>query len=114
MMPVNLRPTNSKPLYLIDAIGPFFRGLKRKTINWSKIPFDHLGIDDSTGTHQQWAQIQTDLEIIATKTRCRWMMCHTSPTTPLTRRPFAPLLPVIERSFVVVSQSLSDMDCLST
>ncbi|MBL9117557.1 MAG: hypothetical protein JNJ83_21305 [Verrucomicrobiaceae bacterium] len=67
-MPVNLRPTNSKPLYLIDAIGPFFRGLKRKTINWSKIPFDHLGIDDSTGTHQQWAQIQTDLEIFATKT----------------------------------------------
>lgn len=29
-------------LFLIDAIGPFFRGLKRRRINWSKIPFAHL------------------------------------------------------------------------
>lgn len=29
-------------LFLIDAIGPFFRGYHRKTINWSKIPFMHL------------------------------------------------------------------------
>ena len=29
-------------LFLIDAIGPFFRGYQRKRINWSKIPFDHL------------------------------------------------------------------------
>ena len=29
-------------LFLIDAIGPFFRGYRRKRINWSKIPFPHL------------------------------------------------------------------------
>ena len=32
-------------LFLIDAIGPFFRGYERRTINWSKIPFDHLKLD---------------------------------------------------------------------
>lgn len=29
-------------LYIIDAIGPFFRGYKRESINWSKIPFHVL------------------------------------------------------------------------
>lgn len=29
-------------LFLIDAIGPFFRGYERRRINWSKIPFGHL------------------------------------------------------------------------
>ena len=29
-------------LYLIDAIGPFFRGLDQRTINWSKIPWHHV------------------------------------------------------------------------
>ncbi|MBU1321391.1 MAG: glycosyl hydrolase family 67 [Nanoarchaeota archaeon] len=29
-------------LFIIDAIGPFFKGYKRKTINWSKIPFYNL------------------------------------------------------------------------
>jgi hypothetical protein len=29
-------------LFLIDAIGPFFRGYDRKRVNWSKIPFMHL------------------------------------------------------------------------
>jgi hypothetical protein len=30
-------------LLLIDAIGPFFRGYDRRTINWSKIPWDYVG-----------------------------------------------------------------------
>lgn len=34
-------------LFLIDGIGPFFRGLRRRT-NWSKIPFEHLE-DDASG-----------------------------------------------------------------
>jgi len=29
-------------LKLIDATGPFFLGYNKKTINWSKIPFEHL------------------------------------------------------------------------
>jgi hypothetical protein len=36
-------------LFLIDAIGPFFRGYERMRVNWSKIPFMHLldaGPDD--------------------------------------------------------------------
>jgi hypothetical protein len=41
-------------LFLIDAIGPFFRGYKRKRINWSKIIFTHL--DDQT--EGDWAAIR--------------------------------------------------------
>jgi hypothetical protein len=29
-------------LYLLDAIGPFFRGYDQRTINWSKIPWHHV------------------------------------------------------------------------
>jgi len=29
-------------LFIIDGIGPFFRGYARQRINWSKIPFDNL------------------------------------------------------------------------
>lgn len=32
-------------LFLIDAIGPFFRDYQRQRINWSKIPFDNLETD---------------------------------------------------------------------
>ena len=32
-------------LFMIDGIGPFFRGCPRKRINWSKIPFDNLERD---------------------------------------------------------------------
>ncbi|MBL9145878.1 MAG: hypothetical protein JNM99_19520 [Verrucomicrobiaceae bacterium] len=45
------------PLCLIDAIGPFFRGLSKRTINWSKIPFEHLReADEAT-----WSRIHGDL-----------------------------------------------------
>ena len=35
--------SNPSSLYLIDAIGPFFRGYDQRTINWSKIPWHHVG-----------------------------------------------------------------------
>jgi hypothetical protein len=48
-------------IFLIDAIGPFFRGYERKRINWSKIPFMHLayaGPDD-------WTAIENELREFA-------------------------------------------------
>ncbi len=45
------------PLCLIDAIGPFFRELTKRTINWSKIPFEHLRDADD----EQWKRIHQDL-----------------------------------------------------
>jgi len=55
-------------LYLIDAIGPFFRGLQRRTINWSKIPFDHLQLQEPQRS-PQWTQIRADLDTFARKVK---------------------------------------------
>jgi len=51
-------------LFLIDAIGPFFRGLDQRRINWSKIPFPHLA---TTGPERdaQWARIREDMQTLA-------------------------------------------------
>lgn len=51
-------------LHLIDAIGPFFRGYERRTINWSKIPFEHLKLEGPE-REAQWAQIRADLDTFA-------------------------------------------------
>ena len=53
-------------LFLIDAIGPFFRGYQRKRINWSKIPFEHLA---TAGPRReaQFAQIRTDMDEFASR-----------------------------------------------
>ncbi|HVJ44849.1 MAG TPA: hypothetical protein VM511_00585, partial [Luteolibacter sp.] len=50
-------------LFLIDAIGPFFRGYEKQRVNWSKIPFTHL----STGPDRrpQWQTIAADLRHFA-------------------------------------------------
>lgn len=50
-------------LFLIDAIGPFFRGFEKQRVNWSKIPFTHL----STGPDRraQWDAIAADLRHFA-------------------------------------------------
>ncbi len=53
-------------LALIDAIGPFFRGLNSRRINWSKIPFAHLQTS-GTGTARQWEGIRADLESFAAR-----------------------------------------------
>ncbi len=51
-------------LFLIDAIGPFFRGYGKRRINWSKIPFTHL---KTTGAEaeEQWAGIEADMRAFA-------------------------------------------------
>jgi len=48
-------------LFLIDAIGPFFRGYKRQRINWSKIPFMHL----EDATPDDWLEIESELREFA-------------------------------------------------
>lgn len=47
-------------IFLIDAIGPFFRGYQRQRINWSKIPFTHL---ETAGEARvlQWKGIREDM-----------------------------------------------------
>lgn len=50
-----------EPLFLIDAIGPFFHGLEKRTINWSKIPFSHLKLEPGAEREAQWGQIREDL-----------------------------------------------------
>jgi len=49
------------PLYLIDTIGPFFRGYQRRVINWSKIPWDHAGRQGAAW----WEQVCRDLNVLA-------------------------------------------------
>jgi hypothetical protein len=48
-------------IFLIDAIGPFFRGYAKQRINWSKIPFVDLAEADA----ERWARIETDLREFA-------------------------------------------------
>lgn len=51
-------------LFLIDAIGPFFRDLDQRRINWSKIPFTHL-VTSGPGRAATWARIRADIDILA-------------------------------------------------
>lgn len=48
-------------LFLIDAIGPFFRGYRKKRVNWSKIPFPHL----ETLGDGEWAAVEDELRSFA-------------------------------------------------
>lgn len=47
-------------IFLIDAIGPFFRGFERRRINWSKIPFTHLATEGEA-RRVQWNRIREDM-----------------------------------------------------
>jgi hypothetical protein len=65
-------------LFLIDAIGPFFRGYVRSRVNWSKIPFMHL-VDASP---EDWLAIEGELrgfarQVSAHGTRSLWMIWRT-------------------------------------
>jgi len=51
-------------LFLIDAIGPFFRGYEKERINWSKIPFTHLKTSGEEA-ETQWAGIEDDIRHFA-------------------------------------------------
>ena len=55
-------------LAIIDAIGPFFRNLDQRRINWSKIPFADLPVtgDDAL---KFWSEIRLDFERFAEKAR---------------------------------------------
>ncbi len=53
-------------LALIDAVGPFFRGLEKPRINWSKIPFQHLHLA-GLECDDQWRHIRADMEQFARK-----------------------------------------------
>lgn len=48
-------------LFLIDAIGPFFRNIGRKKVNWSKIPFQHL----AAASEQDWEIIHQEMRCFA-------------------------------------------------
>jgi hypothetical protein len=48
-------------IFLIDAIGPFFRGYAKQRINWSKIPFVDLAEADA----ERWDRIESDLQEFA-------------------------------------------------
>ncbi|MEM7147559.1 MAG: hypothetical protein AAF591_20755 [Verrucomicrobiota bacterium] len=48
-------------LFLIDAIGPFFRDDDRYKINWSKIPFDQLKLD-GPDREPYFARIREDFD----------------------------------------------------
>jgi len=53
-------------LFLIDAIGPFFRNYKKNRINWSKIPFSHL-LTSGPEAIEQWQQIHQDMRNFASE-----------------------------------------------
>lgn len=60
-------------IFLIDAIGPFFKGYDPQRINWSKIPFTHLATADDT----RWAEIEADLRRFAREVSAQGYNCVT-------------------------------------
>ncbi len=55
-------------LALIDAIGPFFRDYRKRRINWSKIPFEHLEVD-GPGADAQWKRIGEEMATFSAKVK---------------------------------------------
>jgi hypothetical protein len=51
-------------LFLIDAIGPFFRGIEGRRINWSKVPFHTLELAGEE-RERRFARIREDLAAFA-------------------------------------------------
>ena len=54
--------------HILDAIGPFFRGIGQRRVNWSKIPFEQLAVD-GPARRQQWDRIAADLTRLANEAR---------------------------------------------
>lgn len=48
-------------IFLIDAIGPFFKGYPKERVNWSKTPFNWLASADDA----HWLEIEADLRRFA-------------------------------------------------
>ena len=61
---IALRSCSFMELFLIDAIGPFFRGYEKSRINWSKIPFTHLKTKGAEAD-AQWQRILLDIRYFA-------------------------------------------------
>lgn len=59
-------PALESPLYLIDAIGPFFRGYERFRINWSKLPWIRFQEMEDGELRECFDRIREDL-----RTFCR-------------------------------------------
>ncbi|TLD68236.1 hypothetical protein FEM03_23805 [Phragmitibacter flavus] len=57
---------NTEQLYLIDAIGPFFRGYDKRTINWSKLPWENLCMEGPE-REAQWTEIRRELDVFCDK-----------------------------------------------
>jgi hypothetical protein len=60
-------PSGVYQLYLLDAIGPFFRGYERRTINWSKIPWQNVRGTQSADDQAWWQQVREDLRTLGKK-----------------------------------------------
>lgn len=54
-------PNLNSPLYLIDAIGPFFPGYDRFRINWSKLPWRRFEKMDEAELEEAFVRIETDM-----------------------------------------------------
>ena len=54
-----------KRLYLVDAIGPFFRGDDRYRINWSKIPWQRFREVSAEERTRMFEQIVDDMKVFA-------------------------------------------------
>lgn len=59
-------PALDSPLYLIDAIGPFFPGYDRFRINWSKLPWMRYQEMPAAELHEAFVPVRTDM-----RTFCR-------------------------------------------
>lgn len=55
-------------LFLIDAIGPFFRGYDDRRINWSKIVFPQLPTEGPE-RRERWDRIRADLAVFARRVK---------------------------------------------
>ncbi len=62
-------PPRPENLYLIDGIGPFFRGYKKFRINWSKIPWERIQRLRGERRDRFFAGVRRDLEIFCEKAR---------------------------------------------
>lgn len=53
---------DSEGLYIIDGIGPFFRGYGKKRINWSKIPFENLETKKGNVSGKTFTAVRKDFK----------------------------------------------------
>lgn len=56
-------PAFDSPLYLIDAIGPFFHGYNRFKINWSKLPWRRIEAMDTVELSAFFSEVRSDMRL---------------------------------------------------